>query len=96
MKLYRIIGREGRVTIPWPLRARVGFAPSDVVSFELVSEDAVLVRREQLRDQENAPAEMPSLRELLECLTPEQQEAARCYLSIQCSMGGPYSRKGDG
>ena len=36
-----------------------------------------------------------SQKELLEGLTPEQQEAARCYLSIQCSMGGMHIRKGD-
>lgn len=48
MKVYRIIGNEGRITIPWNLRACIGFEPNDVVSFELVSEDAVLVRREML------------------------------------------------
>ena len=58
-----------------------------VVSFELVSEDTVVVRREQLKDQADAPTEMPSLRELLESLTPEQQEAARCYLALY-RLGG--------
>ena len=48
MKVYRIIGNEGRITIPWNLRVCIGFEPNDVVSFELVSEDAVLVRREML------------------------------------------------
>lgn len=95
MKVYRIIGNEGRITIPWNLRACIGFEPNDVVSFELVSEDAVLVRREMLLNQAESQMEMPSLKELLEGLTPEQQEAARCYLSIQCSMGGMYNRKGD-
>lgn len=46
MKMYRIIGNEGRVTIPCVLRACVGFEPNDIVSFEMVSENAVLVRRE--------------------------------------------------
>ena len=95
MKVYRIIGNEGRITIPWNLRACIGFEPHDVVSFELVSEDAVLVRREPLLNQAESQMEMPSLKELLEGLTPEQQEAARCYLSIQCSMGGMHIRKGD-
>ena len=86
-KIYRIIGNEGRVTIPYDMRMIAGLVPNTVVSFELVSEDAVLVRREQLKDQEDAPAEMPSLRELLESLSPEQQEAARCYLAVYC-LGG--------
>ena len=88
MKIYRIIGNEGRVTIPHDLRKCAGLVSNTVVSFELVSGDAVLVRREQLKDQEDTPAEMPSLRELLEGLTPEQQEAARCYLAIYRLGGG--------
>ena len=88
-KIYRIIGNEGRVTIPYDMRMIAGLVPNTVVSFELVSGDAVLVRREQLKDQEDAPAEMPSLRELLESLSPEQQEAARCYLAVYCLGGNP-------
>ena len=88
-KIYRIIGNEGRVTIPHQLRLCVGLVSNAVVSFELVSEDAVLVRREQLKDQEDSPAEMPSLRELLESLSPAQQEAARCYLAVYCLGGNP-------
>ena len=88
-KIYRIIGNEGRVTIPHQLRQCAGLVSHTVVSFELVSEDTVVVRREQLKDQEDAPAEMPSLRELLESLSPEQQEAARCYLAVYCLGGNP-------
>ena len=88
-KIYRIIGNEGRVTIPHQLRQCAGLVSHTVVSFELVSEDTVVVRREQLKDQADAPAEMPSLRELLESLTPEQQEAARCYLAVYCLGGNP-------
>ena len=86
-KIYRIIGNEGRVTIPHQLRQCAGLVSHTVVSFELVSEDTVVVRREQLKDQADVPAEMPSLRELLESLTPEQQEAARCYLALY-RLGG--------
>lgn len=88
-KIYRIIGNEGRVTIPHDMRLCAGLVSNTVVSFELVSGDAVLVRREQLKDQEDSPIEMPSLRELLESLTPEQQEAARCYLAVYCLGGNP-------
>lgn len=86
-KIYRIIGNEGRVTIPHQLRQCAGLVSHTIVSFELVSEDTVVVRREQLKDQADAPTEMPSLRELLESLTPEQQEAARCYLALY-RLGG--------
>ena len=35
MKIFRIIGNEGRITIPYSIRQAVGFLPDDVVSFQL-------------------------------------------------------------
>ena len=61
-KIYRIIGNEGRVTIPHQMRLCAGLTSNAVVSFELVSGDAVLVRREQLQDQREFQSEMPSLK----------------------------------
>mgnify|MGYP000010191148 FL=1 len=93
MKVYRIIGNEGRVTIPHDIRRCAGLVSNTVVSFELVSEGAVLVRSEHLRDQEEPPAEMPSLKELLEGLTDSQRSAAQCYLAILCSANGKNEGK---
>lgn len=87
-KIYRIIGNEGRVTIPHQMRLCAGLLSNAVVSFELVSGDAVLVRREQLKDQRESQTEMPSLKELLEGLTESQRSAAQCYLAILCSANG--------
>ena len=47
-KIYRILGKEGNITIPCMMRFHIGFQPGDVVSFHQVTEDAVLVRRERL------------------------------------------------
>lgn len=87
-KIYRIIGNEGRVTIPHQMRLCAGLLSNTVVSFELVSGDAVLVRREQLKNQAESQTEMPSLKELLEGLTDSQRSAAQCYLAILCSANG--------
>lgn len=87
MKIFRVTGREGRVTIPCDLRTAVGMTSGAIVSFEMVSEDAILVRREQLKDQTEDRSEMPSLKELLESLTDSQRSAAQCYLSILCANG---------
>ena len=57
-------------------RVLPGFAPDSKIRMLL-----------QLKDQADAPTERPSLRELLESLTPEQQEAARCYLALY-RLGG--------
>ena len=85
MKLYRIIGNEGRITIPYSIRQAVGFLPDDVVSFRIVDADSVLVRREALRDQErtaSVPKPDATLMDFLESLSPKEQHTALVYLSI--------------
>ena len=52
MKIFRIIGNEGRITIPYSIRQAVGFLPDDVVFFQLMDADSVLVRREVLHEKE--------------------------------------------
>lgn len=32
-KLYRVLGKRGRITIPFEIRQRVGFTYNDVLSF---------------------------------------------------------------
>lgn len=32
-KLFRILGKRGRITIPYEIRQRVGFSYNDVLSF---------------------------------------------------------------
>ena len=84
MKIFRIIGNEGRITIPYSIRQAVGFLPDDVVSFQLMDADSVLVRREALRDKEKtAPVSKPdtNLIEYLESLSPKEQFAALVLLS---------------
>lgn len=84
MKLYRVLGREGKITIPHAMRQHIGFRDSDIVSFELVSRDAVLVRRESLLNRDGVPidADMPSLQDFLESLTEKEQYAALVHLSV--------------
>ena len=37
-KIYRILGKRGRITLPYEIREKVGFSQNDVLSFA-VSED---------------------------------------------------------
>ena len=85
MKLYRIIGNEGRITIPYSIRQAVGFLPDDVVSFQLMDADSVLVRREALRDREktaSVPKPDATLTDFLESLSPKEQHTALVHLSV--------------
>ena len=33
--IYKILGKRGRITIPWEIRKELGFSHNDVVSFEV-------------------------------------------------------------
>ena len=87
-KLLRILGKRGRITIPYEIRQRVGFAYNDVLSFT-ESEDgrSVIVRREKLCDncQGKAAQDMAEdkamLLELLDSLPTGLQKAAFVQLS---------------
>ncbi len=55
MKIYRIIGKHGRITIPYEIRQKIGFEPNDVISFEsdVLDDRSVIVRREMLCDMDD-------------------------------------------
>ena len=85
MKIYRIIGNEGRITIPYAIRQAIGFLPYDVVSFQLMEDDSVLVRREALRGKEKIPpgsGRDASLIAFLESLDEKQRYSALIHLSV--------------
>ena len=48
MRTLRILGKRGRITIPYEIRQRLGFRPNDVLSFQIVDDRTLLVRREKL------------------------------------------------
>ena len=74
MKLYRILGKRGRVTIPYEIRQRVGFKYNDVLSFTEQDDRTVIVKREKVCDDCREREEKASLQEFLAGLTREQQE----------------------
>lgn len=88
MKAYRVIGSMGRVTIPYWMRKQIGIRPEDVVSFEVVDENTVLVCRESIREAEKADIKqtadvpMPTLKEFLDSLTEPERYAAMVHLSV--------------
>ena len=84
MKIFRIIGREGRITIPWAIRRKVGFRPDDVVSFQLVEDDGVLVRRESTCRKEKNPGagRDASITAFLDSLDEKQRYSALVHLSV--------------
>lgn len=88
-KLLRILGKRGRITIPYEIRQRVGFAYNDVLSFtESADGRSVIVRREKLCDNCQSKTVQPvaddraMLLELLDSLPLELQKAAFVQLRM--------------
>lgn len=87
-KLLRILGKRGRITIPYEIRQRVGFSFNDVLSFTESSDGlAVIIRREKLCDNCQGKSlqamadDRTMLLELLDSLPTELQKAAFVQLS---------------
>lgn len=87
-KLLRILGKRGRITIPYEIRQRVGFAYNDVLSFtESADGRSVIVRREKLCDNcqgktvQTVTDDRATLLEMLDSLPMELQKAAFVQLS---------------
>lgn len=87
-KIFRILGRRGRITIPFEIRQKVGFKQDDVLSFT-ESEDGrtVIVRRERICDcaksEPGSTKNEVTLYDFLNSLTPKQQRAALIHLSVK-------------
>ena len=89
--IYRVMGKRGRITIPYEFRQQVGFGYNDILSFTQQDDNTVIVKREKICDncsgrKVNAAANHVSdsgltLRELLDSLTPAQQKAAFVHLA---------------
>ena len=87
-KVYKIIGKKGRITIPYNFREKLNIRAGDVVSFEMKN-DSVIVRKEALCGgciSDNAPKTKPTnettLLEFIDELTPDEQHAAFIHLAV--------------
>lgn len=89
-KLYRVLGKRGRITIPYEIRQRVGFQYNDVLSFTEQDGRTVVVRREKICDscRETTPssgtqADGVTLLQFLDSLSADEQRAALIHLSVK-------------
>ena len=66
-KLYRVLGKRGRITIPYEIRRRVGFQYNDVLSFTEQDGRTVVVRREKICD--NCQGTQPAVKKQADGIT---------------------------
>lgn len=97
MKIFRIIGNEGRITIPYSIRQAVGFLPDDVVSFQLMEDDSVLVRRESTCEKEKTPGagRDASITAFLDSLDEKQRYSALVHLSVLWAQSHDNPKRGE-
>lgn len=89
--LRRILGKRGRITIPYELRRQIGFKYNDVLSFSVSeSKDAIIIKREKLCDNcssvkltSDTETDEMTLLDFLNGLSPEQMKAALVHLSVK-------------
>lgn len=96
--MYRVLGKRGRITIPYEMRMSVGFKSNDVLSFTKQDDRTIVVRKEKICDNcKEQPSEKDdeevTLLEFLNGLSEEQKKAALVHLSVQWAekQGGKLS-----
>ena len=88
-KPIKILGKRGRVTIPYEIRQALGFTDNDILSFTAQPDGTLFVRREKLCDdceEKQEPAEKrtsDSVMELLDSLPDSQQREILIQLSVR-------------
>lgn len=91
MKINKILGKRGRITIPYEIRLKMGFKYNDVVSFDEQDNNTIIIRREKICDgcKKDAPnpVEKPTdeitLLDFLDGLSAAEQRAALIHLSVK-------------
>ena len=87
-KPIKILGKRGRVTIPYEIRQALGFTDNDILSFTAQQDGTLLVRREKLSDdgEEEQAEEKKScdnVMKLLDSLSDSQQREILIKLSVR-------------
>ena len=86
LKIYRVLGKKGRITIPYEIRQRIGFRYNDVLSFTELDDSSVVVRKEKLCDNckelSEEFEENFTLEDFLDSLSEEEQRDALVHLSL--------------
>ena len=86
MKINRILGKQGRITIPYEMRLKLGFQFNDGISFEQQDNNPLIIHREKLCDGNNSAdasirTHERALLNFLDGLSTAEQKTAFLHLS---------------
>ena len=86
MTIYRVLGKKGRITIPYTIRKRIGFRYNDILSFTEQNDGSVVIKREKICDNcidmADEYSEDISLEDFLDSLSEEEQREVLIHLSL--------------
>lgn len=88
LKIYRVLGKKGRITIPFEIRKYIGFKYNDVLSFTELDDSSVVVRKEKICDNCKELEDFEdnfTLEDFLDSLSEEEQRNALLHLSLLCA-----------
>lgn len=91
MKIYKVLGHRGRITIPFEIRELMDIGCNDILSFECQKDNTIIIRKKQVCDQCRAeqhnavakPTNETTLLDFLNGLSPAEQRAALVHLSLR-------------
>ena len=85
-KIFKLIGKRGRTTVPFEIRMTMRIAYNSLVSYEMKDENTVILRKEKICDGCKHPDENEgSILEVVNSLTETEQKALHRYLTIKLS-----------
>ena len=85
-KIVRVLGKRGRITIPYEIRIRNNIGYNDILSFEEKDANTIILKKEKLcggcTPECFDEVDDLSIEDFLDSLTPEQQRKATIYLNL--------------
>ena len=90
-KIYRLIGKEGRTTIPFDIRLKMRIGYNSLLSYEMKDENTIILRREKVCDHcSDHGIKEGSILDVVNSLSETEQRALHRYLSTQLASHREY------
>lgn len=85
-KIFKLIGKRGRTTVPFEIRMKMRLGYNSLVSYELKDEDTLILRKEKICDECKEPTiKEATILDVVNSLSDTEQKALYRYLSIRLS-----------
>ena len=85
-KIVRVLGKRGRITIPYQIRVRNKIGYNDILSFEEKDSNTIILRKERLCNgctpECSDEVSDLSIEDFLDSLSTEQQRKATIHLNL--------------